>query len=57
MAIDIFFFRLLFPKAFLHITMSHLSDEDDEFLYGASDVVDTKTKNPLDTKNGMLRSG
>lgn len=33
--------------------MSHLSDEDDEFLYGTSDIVETKTKNPLDTKNGM----
>jgi len=54
MAIDIFFFFVV--STFLHITMSHLSDEDDEFLYGASDVVDTKTKNPLDTKTGMLRS-
>lgn len=31
--------------------MSHLSDEDDEYLYGASDTP--KNDNPLlDTKNG-----
>jgi hypothetical protein len=33
--------------------MSHLSDEDDEFLYGTTETVETKTGNPLDTKNGM----
>lgn len=36
--------------------MSHLSDEDDEFLYGTSDALDTKTKGPLDTKTSKLRS-
>lgn len=31
--------------------MSHLSDEDDEFLYGTSEV-DNKASTQLDAKNG-----
>lgn len=39
---------------FFYLIMSHLSDEDDEFLYGISDT--DKVTNPLsDTKNGKKK--
>jgi hypothetical protein len=34
--------------------MSHLTDDDDEFLYGTSEEVN-KTTNTLDTKNGKKK--
>jgi hypothetical protein len=36
-------------------TMSHLSDEDDEFLYGTSEV-DNKPSTQLGAKNGTFDS-
>lgn len=40
---------------FIYLIMSHLSDEDDEFLYGISDT-DKVTNLLSDTKNGKKKN-